>query len=130
MLDALLDGVVSWARDRADVRAIVLVGSHARGTARPDSDVDLVLLVERPDELLTDAAWLERFGPVARHVVERWGRVFSVRTWYTSGAEVEFGLTTPDWVTRPDAGTERVLRDGARVLLDRDGLFAARLSGP
>lgn len=124
MLEELLDGVVRWARARADVRAVVLVGSHARGAARPDSDVDLVLLVERPDELLADTTWLSAFGAVVRCELEHWGRVESLRAWYSSGLEVEFGLTTPDWATRPDEGTERVLSDGARVLLDRDLVFA------
>ena len=27
----------------AEIRAVALVGSHARGTARMDSDIDLVL---------------------------------------------------------------------------------------
>src|SRR4051794_4531909 len=29
------------------VRGVILFGSHARGNARPDSDADLVILVER-----------------------------------------------------------------------------------
>jgi predicted nucleotidyltransferase len=124
MLEELLERVLRWATDRADVRAIVLVGSHARGAARPDSDVDLVLLVERPDELVANTAWLSAFGRVERHAVEHWGRVVSLRCWYACGPEVDLGLATPDWATRPDEGTERVLRDGARVLLDRDGVLA------
>ena len=61
---------------------------------------------------------------VVRVVVEDWGRVTSLRAWYAGGLEVEFGLATIDWATRPDEGTRRVLGDGAHVLLDRDGIFA------
>jgi predicted nucleotidyltransferase len=124
MLDELLERVLRWATERPDVRAVVLVGSHARGAARPDSDVDLVLLVERPRDLIADTAWLGAFGAVERREIERWGRVVSVRAWYAGGAEAEFGLATPDWATRPDDGTRRVLGDGARVLLDHDGVLA------
>jgi hypothetical protein len=47
-----------------------------------------------------------------------------VRVWYRAGLEVEFSLATLAWATEPDEGTRRVLADGYRVLLDRDGVFA------
>jgi predicted nucleotidyltransferase len=36
-----LDGLYPWADGRDDVRALVLVGSYARGTASADSDLDV-----------------------------------------------------------------------------------------
>jgi uncharacterized protein len=128
VIETLLDRVLTWAAGRQDVRGVALVGSYARGTARPDSDVDLVLLAERPDLLVRDTAWLSDFGRVSRFTVEDWGRVTALRAWYAGGLEVEFGLATVDWATRPDPGTLRVVSDGFRVLLDRDGAFA-RLEG-
>jgi hypothetical protein len=86
--------------------------------------VDLLLLAERPHDLAKDTTWLAAFGRVSRHTVENWGRVTSVRAWYIGGPEVEFGLTSVEWLIRPDEGTRRVLADGARVLVDRDGAFA------
>src|SRR5687767_1223031 len=41
--------VVEWAERRPDIRAVALVGSHARNTATPDSDVDLILLTTQPE---------------------------------------------------------------------------------
>jgi predicted nucleotidyltransferase len=124
VVEVFLERVIRWATDRDDVRAVVLVGSHARGTARPDSDVDLMLLVQHPQLLIEDTTWLSGFGRVARVAAEDWGRVTSLRVWYARGPEVEFGLATVDWATRPDDGTRRVLSDGVRVLLDRDAVFA------
>lgn len=72
---------------------------------------------------MKDTTWLNAFGRVRRQTVEDWGRVTSVRAWYADGSEVEFGLTSVDWVARPDKGTRRVLADGFRVLLDREGTF-------
>ena len=126
MIEGLLDRVMAWASSRRDLRAVVLVGSHARGTARPDSDVDLMLLTERPRDLTDDLSWVNELGTVDRLELESWGRVTSVRAWYAGGPEVEFSLATPDWVKQPDEGTRRVLGDGYRVLLDRDEIFSAR----
>ncbi len=63
------------------------------------------------------------FGAVETIAVERWGAVTSLRVRYAGGTEVELGLTSPEWTkTDPvDAGAARVVRDGFRVLLDRDG---------
>jgi predicted nucleotidyltransferase len=124
MIERFVESVLAWAATRPDVRAIALVGSHARGDARPDSDVDLLLLAERPHELARDADWVRRFGDVSRAAVEDWGRVTSLRVWYAAGPEVEFGLATPDWATAPDEGSLRVVADGFRALLDRDGTLA------
>jgi predicted nucleotidyltransferase len=128
VVEALIDSVAAWAMSRTDVRALALVGSRARGDARPDSDVDFVVLVERPEDLLRDTAWVGNFGQVSRLSVEDWGRVTAVRAWYANGVEVEFGLATTEWATNADAGTSRVLSDGVRVLIDRDGNLA-RLVG-
>jgi predicted nucleotidyltransferase len=41
--------ISAWASARPDIHAAALVGSHARGTAKPDSDIDIVLLVDDPN---------------------------------------------------------------------------------
>ena len=46
MNEAIQRYVDELAADPA-VRGVILFGSHARGNARPDSDADLVILVER-----------------------------------------------------------------------------------
>ena len=38
----------AWAASQPDIVAVGLAGSHARGAARPDSDVDLVILSTDP----------------------------------------------------------------------------------
>jgi len=47
---------------RLEIATVALVGSHARGEARPDSDVDLVLVCADPDEALFDRSWMVGFG--------------------------------------------------------------------
>ena len=114
-VDALLESVTTWTAARPEVRALVLVGSYANGRAHPGSDVDLVLLSERPDDLLTDRSWVHEFGLVREEAIEEWGRLTSIRVWYVDGPEVEFGVTGLDWASTANEGTMAVLRGGFRV---------------
>jgi len=122
-VEKFLASATAWAARQPAVKALALVGSHARGTARPDSDVDLLILGEGAAELVHHVEWTSRFGEVTRSTVEDWARVKSIRVWYADGLEVEFGVTTPDWALEPDEGTWGVVRDGLRVLLDHDGVL-------
>jgi predicted nucleotidyltransferase len=116
----------AWASTQADVLAAALVGSHARGEATPDSDVDLVLLVEDPERYSGHPGWVERFGRVANRQIEDYGLVTSLRVWYEDGLEVEYGLTSAQWTAPPiDAGTLRTIREGMRILFER-GDFLSR----
>lgn len=100
-----------------------LVGSHARGEAGPDSDVDLMIVTTSPDDYVKDTRWVRELGEPDTIEIGEWGAVTSVRVTYVGGAEVELGIATPAWTkTNPlDAGTKRVVNDGFRILLDRDG---------
>ncbi len=124
MIEALLTAVVLWAEARDDVRALVLVGSHARGSASPESDVDLVVVAREPADYLADTEWVGEFGQPASVDREEYGLVTSLRVRYAEGPEVEFGLTSLVWATPPrDPDTQRVLDAGHRVLYDPDGLL-------
>ena len=60
------------AAGQRDVRAVALVGSWARGTARADSDVDVVLLAESPARYVQSGEWLSAFGAVRVIRTRRW----------------------------------------------------------
>lgn len=125
-----LEAVRLWAASAAGVRAVALVGSYAAGRARAGSDVDLVVLCDDPDRLLSDRAWLGRFGAVAGVTREDWGAITSLRVRYATGPEVEWGLGRASWaaVAPLDAGTARVVADGFRPLHDPEGLLASLLA--
>ena len=130
MVESFLKAVSIWASAQPDILAVALVGSHARGGARADSDIDLVLLVEDPAAYLSNADWPKRFGRVVRRQVEPYGRVTSLRVWYDDGREVEYGFTTAQWAARPlDEGTRRVIRGGMRILFERSPLFPPQAGG-
>jgi predicted nucleotidyltransferase len=121
-----LEQLRAWTEPREDVRALIVVGSVARGDARPDSDVDVVLLTTHPARYLENVQWVSDFGAAPRVELEYYGKVTSVRAAYGDGLEVEFAIAAADWASAPlDAGTEAVARDGIVVLLDRDGAATA-----
>ena len=123
-----LNAFTSWASTQADILAVALVGSFARDAATETSDVDLVLLVNDPRKYVENTSWLKQFGLIEKRCTEDYGNVISLRVWYDGGHEVEYGLTTRDWVQLPlDEGTRRVIEDGMRVLLDREALLSPHL---
>jgi len=81
----LISVVLRWAELREDVLGLAVVGSHARGDARPDSDVDVVLVCREPSRLLVDTAWVYAFGEAHEVRREDWGLVQSVRVVYQDG---------------------------------------------
>lgn len=120
-----LNALVVWVSDQSDVQAIALVGSYARGAAREDSDIDLVILTDQPAKYLDDIQWTERFGSVDKHQTEDYGKLISFRVWYLNGPEVEYGITTPDWAATPlDPGTREVILGGMIVLFEREILLS------
>jgi predicted nucleotidyltransferase len=123
-----LDDFVTWASGQPAVQAMAIVGSYARGAARDDSDIDLVILTDRPQEYLENVEWLERFGAIEQHQTEDYGKLTSLRVWYQNGVEVEYGITTPDWAATPlDAGTQEVMRGGRIVLFERGNLLSRHM---
>ena len=58
MTDPHLDKLVRLLR-RYEPEQIILFGSHARGTARPDSDVDLLVVMRVPGRKRTQAVEIE-----------------------------------------------------------------------
>lgn len=120
-----IEDFMRWSKKRKDIRAVALVGSYARETATEVSDVDLVILTERPDEYITSTEWTKVFGRAITKEVEKYGKLTSLRVWYESGLEVEYGFTTRDWASHPlDTGTKQVINNGMRVLFDKEEILS------
>jgi uncharacterized protein len=125
----IVDRVTRWVANRPDVSGLLLVGSVARGTARPDSDVDLVLLTTDVAGYLDDHTWAGELslGPPIR--AKQWGPISERRFHTDSGLEIEFGIGPPSWadIDPVDPGTHRVINDGCRILHDPNGSLARLL---
>jgi hypothetical protein len=127
----VLEAIVGWARARPDVRGVALVGSHARGTARPDSDIDVAMLTATRAALRADKSWIDAIewsitgAQLANWGDEDYGVVWSRHVTLGSGTEVEISVTPVSWAanTPPDADIRRVISDGCRVFYDPDGML-------
>ena len=97
----LIVAIQQWARGRADLRGLALVGSYAKGNPTPTSDVDLVILTDSQQSYLNDHQWICELGIPRRTAVERWGKLTAVRVFFQDGPEVEFGFTATEWCAVP-----------------------------
>jgi predicted nucleotidyltransferase len=129
--DQVTKAVLAWALGQDAVRGLALVGSYARGTARADSDIDLMLLVRDPSAFRADSTWLgsiawDAIALPARWQDEEYGAAWSRRVWLNPAGEVEFTFAMPSWAaTAPiDPGTRRVISDGCKILHDPDGALS------
>jgi hypothetical protein len=131
LIDLIVSIIIQWLLTQPDVRAVALVGSYARGTARPDSDVDIMILSVTPEcfrdlEWLAEIDWAEVGVSVGTWHDADYGAVWSRHVALSSGLVIEFSFGALSWaaVEPVDAGTARVMGNGHRILYDPDGLLA------
>lgn len=120
-----INNFTAWAEKEENIQAVGLVGSHAKGTAKYDSDIDLIIIVEDKDFFIKNSDWINNFGEIERAKDEIWGNVKTKRVFYTNGLEVEYNFDTKDWANPTDEGTKRVLTDGIKILVDKEQILNA-----
>jgi predicted nucleotidyltransferase len=122
-IEDIIRSILAWATAQPKIRAVALVGSHARGAAargaaRQDSDIDFVLLVMDPQGFRADATWIEQIDWQAldshpqKWQDEDYGVAWSRRIWPAADSrQVELTFAPLSWanVDPPDAGTSRVI---------------------
>jgi uncharacterized protein len=130
--EAIIAAILAWAVAQNTIRAIALVGSRARGTATPDSDIDLILLVVDPESFRVDQSWSDAINGL-RQTTSRdaqYGDLWSRHVRLDDGIEVEFGFASLSWASRSplNTGAKQVISNGCRVLYDPDALLATLLN--
>jgi aminoglycoside 6-adenylyltransferase len=133
--EALVAAVTAWARERSDVRAVLVVGSRARADTPADrwSDTDVALVVDDPAPYLASSEWLGAFGRPLLSFVEPTavGPFSERRVLFETGQEVDFALLPVAAARRmaQDPEVMAVLRRGFRVLVDELDLEATLRTG-
>jgi hypothetical protein len=130
-VDPIVEVVLAWATTQPIIRAVALVGSRARGTARRDSDIDIALLTTDPDSFRADTTWVTQIDWHAigirpqRWQDEQYGAAWSRRVW-VSDWSVELTFASLSWANADpiDAGTLSVISGGCRILHDPYALCA------
>jgi predicted nucleotidyltransferase len=118
-LEQFVSTLLDWLETQDLIQAALIVGSYARGAARLDSDIDVVLLCRDFQAYLENSEWPLHFGKPLTVSHEDYGKLTSVRVHYEDFTEVEFGFTTTDWISTPlDRGTATVIRGGHLVVYD------------
>lgn len=127
---SVLTAITDWAKTQQEIRGLALVGSHARDAARPDSDIDLMVLAEDPQSFrdparLAAVDWSAAKVRPAKWSDEEYGAVWSRRVRLIPEGEIEISFAGLSWAdTSPvDPGTAKVVREGCRILYDPEGLL-------
>ena len=124
-VDAFLFEFKRWAATEAGIQAVALIGSHARGMATPESDVDLIVVVSLPNIYLKHRQWTSLFGSVEREQLEDYGKCQSLRVGYSDRFEVEYGFVAEAWAALPlDEDTRKIVSDGMKVMFERKPLLS------
>ena len=64
------DSLAAWLMSQPDLRLAILFGSVARNEARPDSDVDIAVLAERPLDAARKMSLVEGMADLAGRPVD------------------------------------------------------------
>src|SRR5205085_4257443 len=125
VIEGLLDRVAAWAHAQPDLAALALVGSRARGTARAESDLDLVFLTRDPERYVRDESWAQELGAASVQATAHRGALVEQRLKLVWGPELDVGVGSPRWasVAPLDPGTERVTREGLRIVYDPERIL-------
>ena len=115
--ERMAERATNWAQAEESVRAAIVYGSVAQGTADEESDLDLILVTEPG---LREALWERRAefaefvleGPVRSSQEPSWQRSFRYQAWAERG---EIDLTLDDGYAAP----WRALTRGFLVLCDK-----------
>ncbi|HKI53814.1 MAG TPA: aminoglycoside 6-adenylyltransferase [Anaerolineales bacterium] len=120
-----IEDFMRWATKRKDIRAAALVGSYAREELEIDSDVDLVIITETPQRYITNTEWTRVFGRPITKRVEKYDMLTSLRIWYESGLEIEYGFATREWIQNVSENElKQITNNGLRVLFEKEKLLS------
>ncbi len=126
----ILEEVARWAACRAEIAAVALVGSWTRGTARVDSDIDLMILTDSLVLFRQDGKWVNEIRWAMDTAIATWqdkdyGVVWSRHVCLHNKTQIEFSFGSLSWasIEPVEAGTLRVISDGCQILYDPTGLL-------
>jgi len=108
------------AEKNEDILAILLVGSYARNKQHDKSDIDIMIITTDEMKYFSDYKWINEIAESSAIEKENWGMVNTLRC-FSDETEIEFNICPTEWIILPtDPETERVLRDGYKIIFERN----------
>lgn len=124
MIENFINALKNFSENTSYIESVIIAGSYVRGTNKESSDLDIVIITPNKSEIVRNQDFIHNFGEVYKKQTEYYGACTSIRVWYKNGHEVEFGIVEPSWIEKPlDAGTNKVLSDGYKIVIDKKGYF-------
>jgi len=133
LYERLIQRVRTWAEDRADIRAVFVIGSRARADHPADewADLDLVIVTTNPDDYVSTADWVNMLGKPLLTFIEPTATAGEKerRVLFEGMLDVDFAILPRAKATGLLQTTGReggvmqlsnVLGRGIRVLVDKD----------
>jgi len=126
-LQKIIPAILEWTTLREEITGVALTGSYARGEAREDSDIDLLVFVKDP-ETFGQTRWIKninwskinlefRSSNDGYYRSNRFTQIF-----FTNGLEIEFIFPDREWLSdaplKPD--NVHILKKGFVILYDRE----------
>lgn len=117
----MINEIKKWARERADVRALILFGSQAqRGQADALSDIDIALFVTDMDAYTADTDWSRIFGPVWLRLGTTLGTTYLDKVLYQDGTLVEFAVHPIEDLAGMQEQLPGYMEPGYKILVDKE----------
>ncbi len=108
------------AEKNTDILAVLLVGSYARNKQHEKSDIDIMVITTDEMKYFSDYNWIKQFAETDVIEKENWGIVNTLR-FFSGQTEIELNICSTEWITLPlDTETEKVLRDGYKIIFERN----------
>lgn len=98
MMDEYLERIKGWAKGMRSVCAILLLSPEKQTVG---DNMDLVIVSSEKDALITNTAWMEKFGEVDSYLTEKNGNLNCFRIFYEDGQELQISPVEPAWMTFP-----------------------------
>ncbi|MGB3655303.1 MAG: nucleotidyltransferase domain-containing protein [Rivularia sp. (in: cyanobacteria)] len=136
-ISAILEKVANWAEIRSEILALALVGSYARGEAKPNSDIDLMVITSNTEFFRQNHNWIHEINwesinyKILTFNDAQYGVVWSRHIYLSSlnnefnniKVEISFGLPTWASVNPIDSGTFNVVSRGCKIIYDPQGIL-------
>lgn len=119
-VEAINHKLILLAEKNEDILAILLVGSYARNKQHEKSDIDIMIITIDEMKYFSDYKWINEIAEASAVEKENWGIVNTLR-FFSGKTEIELNICSTEWIKLPlDPETERVLRDGYKIIFERN----------